>query len=247
MGIEKVHSKRGKGKGVSLFLLNWTYCTVTDPCRTVLCRYHYWGMPGRQAGSPIAVYVGVHNAKSPKQGRKRFNSIVKTIHFSYLPIIYLWGKGREKKGGGGPLNSLGPTLRAVKMLNIYCILYRYIFVKHRGMGWSSKRKVWLTTSGTAFVIPFAMCDSVQINSNTTIAFLINMLFFLFERTLQLFILFIFWINSTKLLFWKESCSKFAKLATLFIPTTCLAKKNRKLCFCFLWTGSSCYLFQRFVS
>ena len=31
-----------------------------------------------------------YNAQSPKQGRKIFNSIVKTIHFSYLPIIYLW-------------------------------------------------------------------------------------------------------------------------------------------------------------
>ena len=30
-----------------------------------------------------------YNAGSPKQGRKRFNSIVKTTHFSYLLIIYL--------------------------------------------------------------------------------------------------------------------------------------------------------------
>ena len=30
-----------------------------------------------------------YNAESPKQGRKRINSIVETIHFSYLPIIYL--------------------------------------------------------------------------------------------------------------------------------------------------------------
>ena len=30
-----------------------------------------------------------YNAKSPKQDRKRFNSIVKTIHIFYLPIIYL--------------------------------------------------------------------------------------------------------------------------------------------------------------
>ncbi len=29
-------------------------------------------------------------AESPKQGRKRFNSIVKTIHFSYLPFTYRW-------------------------------------------------------------------------------------------------------------------------------------------------------------
>ena len=31
-----------------------------------------------------------YNAESPKQGRKRFNSIVKTMCFSYLPVIYLW-------------------------------------------------------------------------------------------------------------------------------------------------------------
>ena len=31
-----------------------------------------------------------YNAESTKQGRKRFNSIVKTINFYYLPIIYLW-------------------------------------------------------------------------------------------------------------------------------------------------------------
>ena len=28
--------------------------------------------------------------KSPKPGRNRFNSIVKTIYISYLPIFYLW-------------------------------------------------------------------------------------------------------------------------------------------------------------
>ena len=30
-----------------------------------------------------------YNAESPKQGRKGFIYIVKRIHFSYLPIIYL--------------------------------------------------------------------------------------------------------------------------------------------------------------
>ena len=34
-------------------------------------------------------YMREYNAKSPKQVRKRFNSTAKTIHFSYLPIIYL--------------------------------------------------------------------------------------------------------------------------------------------------------------
>ena len=41
-------------------------------------------MPGRRAGSPIAVY-----AETPKQDSKRFKSIANTIHFSYLPICYL--------------------------------------------------------------------------------------------------------------------------------------------------------------
>ena len=46
-------------------------------------------MPGRQAGSPIAVqYMREYNAESQKQGRKRFNSVVKTIGFGHLVIIY---------------------------------------------------------------------------------------------------------------------------------------------------------------
>ena len=46
---------------------------------------------GCQAGGlgHLLQYRREYNSKSPKQGRKRFNSIVKTIHFSYLPIIYL--------------------------------------------------------------------------------------------------------------------------------------------------------------
>ena len=34
-------------------------------------------------------YMREYNAESPKQGRKRFNSIVKTIGFDHLVIIYL--------------------------------------------------------------------------------------------------------------------------------------------------------------
>ena len=47
---------------------------------------------GCQAGGlgPLLQYMCEYNAGSQKQGRKRFNSIVKTISFSYLPIIYLW-------------------------------------------------------------------------------------------------------------------------------------------------------------
>ena len=60
---------------------------LTDPCRTVPWHYHGWGMPGRRAGSPTVLQ---YNAESPKQGKKRFNSIVKTIYFSYPPIIFLF-------------------------------------------------------------------------------------------------------------------------------------------------------------
>ena len=37
----------------------------------------------------LSQYMHKYNAEIPKQDRKRFNSIVKTIHNSYLPIIYL--------------------------------------------------------------------------------------------------------------------------------------------------------------
>ena len=78
----KQERKRVGGDSSSLKL------NLTDPCHTVPCQYHSWGMPGWQAGSPIAVYARIQ-CRGPKQGRKRFNYIVKTIHFSYLPIIYL--------------------------------------------------------------------------------------------------------------------------------------------------------------
>ena len=62
----------------------------------------YWPLPysampvpllavgGCQAGGlgHLLQYMRKYNAQSPKQGRKRFNSIVKTINISYFPIIY---------------------------------------------------------------------------------------------------------------------------------------------------------------
>ena len=48
-------------------------------------------MPGRTFCSICALRK--YNAESPKQGKKRFNSNVKTINFSYLPIIYLRSSG----------------------------------------------------------------------------------------------------------------------------------------------------------
>ena len=81
---EYVHleGKRGEEDVASSLKLN-----LTDPFR-VPCQYHGWGMPRRQAGSPIAVlYMREYIAESPKQGRKRFTSIVKTIGFDHLVII----------------------------------------------------------------------------------------------------------------------------------------------------------------
>ena len=38
-------------------------------------------------------YMREYNAESPKQGRKRVNSNVKTIDFDHFVIIYLWWWG----------------------------------------------------------------------------------------------------------------------------------------------------------
>ena len=39
-----------------------------------------------------------YNSESPKQGRKRFNSIAKTIHFSNLPITFIYDSGYLPRG-----------------------------------------------------------------------------------------------------------------------------------------------------
>ena len=48
---------------------------------------------GCQAGGlgHLLLFMRKYNAESPKQGRKRFNSIVKTINFSYLPFLFIYG------------------------------------------------------------------------------------------------------------------------------------------------------------
>ena len=43
-------------------------------------------MPGQRARSG----VGKYNAESPKQGSKRFNFIMKTTHFAYLGILFIY-------------------------------------------------------------------------------------------------------------------------------------------------------------
>ena len=56
---------------------------------------------GCQAGGlgHLLQYMREYNAESLIQGSKRLNSIVKTIYFSYLPIIYLYAA----RSGGYPL------------------------------------------------------------------------------------------------------------------------------------------------
>ena len=51
-------------------------------------------MPGRRAGSG----VGKYNAKSPKQGSKRFNSNTKMFLFAHLVILFLYGPWIHLKG-----------------------------------------------------------------------------------------------------------------------------------------------------
>ena len=58
------------------------------------CFLHGGGvMLGRRAGSG----VGKYNAESPKQSSKRFNSIMKTIHFAHLGILFIYELYRPQK------------------------------------------------------------------------------------------------------------------------------------------------------
>ena len=63
VSTEKLQKERKRvGGNASSIKLN-----LTVPCRTVLCQYHGWGMPGRWAGTPFAVYVRVQ-CQEPKPG-----------------------------------------------------------------------------------------------------------------------------------------------------------------------------------
>ena len=84
---------RGKGEegGASSLKLN-----MTDPYRTV--PYHAIAstlVEGCQASGlgHLLQYMCEYNAERPKQDRKRFNSIVKTMGFDHIVIIYLWMYG----------------------------------------------------------------------------------------------------------------------------------------------------------
>ena len=61
---------------------------LIDPCRTVRDSSTVEGCQAGGLGHQF-LYMREYDAKSPKQGKKRFNTIVKKINFSYLPIIYL--------------------------------------------------------------------------------------------------------------------------------------------------------------
>ena len=61
---------------------------LIDPCRTVRASTTVEGCQAGGLGHQFQ-YMREYNAESPKQGRKRFNSIVKTINIAYLGIIYL--------------------------------------------------------------------------------------------------------------------------------------------------------------
>ena len=76
----------------------------------------YYFLHGQSSGlGHLLQYMCEYNAESPKQGRKRFNSIVKTIHFSYLPISYLWCGAMALASICGSC----PTLVITMVTNVY--------------------------------------------------------------------------------------------------------------------------------
>ena len=61
---------------------------LIDPCRTVRASTTVEGCQASGLGHQFQ-YMREYNAESPKQGRKMFNYIVKTINIADLGIIYL--------------------------------------------------------------------------------------------------------------------------------------------------------------
>ena len=68
------------GRGKRILVENLTRLTIY---RGVVMQ------PGRRAGPGVGKYK--YNAKSPKQGSQRFNSIAKTIHLAHLGILFIYG------------------------------------------------------------------------------------------------------------------------------------------------------------
>ena len=72
-----------KEGGQRVFIENLTkYDVLIRSC----CLYSGGVMPFRREGSA----VGKYNAKSLKQGSKRFNFITRTIHFAHLGILFIY-------------------------------------------------------------------------------------------------------------------------------------------------------------
>ena len=79
-------TSRGEMGGGRLFF--HVKLNLIDPCRTVRASTTVEGCQAGGLGHQFQ-YMREYNAESPKQGRKRFNSIVKTINIADLGIIYL--------------------------------------------------------------------------------------------------------------------------------------------------------------
>ena len=84
---QRVCTSRGEIGGGPLFF--HVKLNLIDPCRTVRASTRVEGCQAGGLGHQFQ-YMREYNAESPKQGRKRFNFIVKTINSSHLPLIYLW-------------------------------------------------------------------------------------------------------------------------------------------------------------
>ena len=79
-------SKGEKGRGWYLFHVK---LNLADPCRTIPCQYHLWGMLGRQAGSTVSVYAQVQ-CREPKTGQQKVQFSRKTKSFVNMGMINLF-------------------------------------------------------------------------------------------------------------------------------------------------------------
>ena len=134
-----------KGWGATLLPSNWTWLTPAVQCASTTvegCQACWLGH--------LLQYMRKYNAQSPKQGRKRFNSMVKTIYFSYLSIIYLW----ELNGQVHDCTQLESEKNktSLQMHNKVCILYWYtiytvMWIVHRRLKISFVIYIYIITNG----------------------------------------------------------------------------------------------------
>ena len=66
--------------------------TMTIYGHALYTRWSDAGPAGRVSGCQVLYIVNskVYNARSLKQGSKRFNSITKTIHFAHLVLLFIY-------------------------------------------------------------------------------------------------------------------------------------------------------------